>query len=233
MTAKEVQKRLRSQGNPSLAASCRRFFKKEDADKVSFLGLRAEILRKLAKEFKDLPLPEVEVLLHSKFHEERILALLILGLIVPRASESKRKQIYDFYLAHIRYVNNWALVDASASALVGTYLFDKCRQPLYGLARSPNLWERRIAMVATQHFIRQKDYSETLGIAEMLLGDEEDLIHKAVGWMLREVGKRDRALLESFLRKNWRIMPRTTLRYAIERFAEEDRKAYLHGTFRI
>jgi 3-methyladenine DNA glycosylase AlkD len=230
MTAREVQMKLRSLGDPALAATCGRFFKKDVARTVSFLGLRAATMRQLAKEYKDLPLPGIQVLLHSRFHEERVLALLILGLNVHRATQAMRKQVYDFYLANLQYVNNWALVDVSASPLVGTYLVDKNRQPLYRLARSPHLWERRIAIVATHHFIQQKDFAETLKIAEILLGDQEDLIHKAVGWMLREVGKRDRPTLEFFLRKHGGVMPRTMLRYAIERFAEEDRKAYLQGT---
>src|SRR5262249_28105523 len=182
-----------------LAAGSARFFKKEHAANDIFLGLRAATLRQLAKEYKDLQLPEIETLLHSAIHEERVLALLILGRLVHRASDATRKQIYDFYLANTRYVNSWDLVDVSASPLVGAYLIDKSRQPLYRLARSPHLWERRIAIVATQHFVRQKDFTETLQIAAMLLGDEEDLIHKATGWMLREVGKRHQPTLEAFL----------------------------------
>jgi 3-methyladenine DNA glycosylase AlkD len=138
--------------------------------------------------------------------------------------------VYTFCLANTRYVNNWDLIDVSAGPLVGAYLMDKSR-PLYCLARSSNLWERRIAIVATQHFIGQKDFADTFGIAELLLGDKEDLIHKAVGWMLREVGKRDRPPLERFLRRHGAIMPRTKLWYAIERHPETERLAYLIGTF--
>jgi 3-methyladenine DNA glycosylase AlkD len=227
--AKEVQKKLRSLGDSAAAASSARFFKKEHADQDVFVGLRAATLRRLAKDHRNLPLAEVEALLHSPIHEERSLALLILGHIVHRASDRTRKQIYDFYLANTGHVNAWDLVDVSAPALVGAYLVDKSREPLYGLARSALLWERRIAIVATQHFIRQDDFADTLRIADMLLLDKEDLIHKAAGWMLREVGKRDPSSLETFLKARYRKMPRTMLRYAIERLGKEDRQAYLKG----
>jgi 3-methyladenine DNA glycosylase AlkD len=229
MTAKEVQRKLRSLGDPAVAASSARFFKKEHADKDIFLGLRAATLRHLARNYRDLPLAEVKALLHSEIHEARSLALLILGLAVHRASDTTRKQIYDFYLANTAHVNGWDLVDVSAPPLVGGYLMDKSRKPLYHLARSAILWERRIAIVATQHFIRQDDFADTLGIAKLLLLDKEDLIHKAVGWMLREVGKRNQPTLETFLKETYRAMPRTMLRYAIERFGKEKREAYLKG----
>ena len=229
MTAKEVQKKLRSVGDPTVAASSARFFKKEHADKDVFVGLRAANLRQLARDYRQLPLAEIETLLHSETHEERSLALLILELVVHRAPDLTRKQVYDFYLANTGHVNNWDLVDVSAPPLVGAYLENKSRKPLYGLARSPILWERRIAIVATQHFIRLEDFADTLKIAALLLLDKEDLIHKAVGWMLREVGKRDQPTLETFLKQNYRKMPRTMLRYAIERFGKEDREAYLKG----
>jgi 3-methyladenine DNA glycosylase AlkD len=229
MTANELQKKLRSLADPAVAASSARFFKKEHAETGVFLGLRAATLRQLSKEYRDLPVSEVEVLLQSEIHEERTLALLILELVVLRASDATRKQIYDVYLANTRYVNSWDLVDLSAPSLVGAYLINKARKPLYLLARSPILWERRIAIVATQYFIRQDDFADTLKIAGILLCDEEDLIHKAVGWMLREVGKRDRSILEKFLRANYRKMPRTMLRYAIERFATNERQSYLKG----
>jgi 3-methyladenine DNA glycosylase AlkD len=229
LTAEHVQNKVRSFGDPAVAKSSARFFKKEQADQDVFVGLRAATLRLLAKEYRELPLAEVETLLHSDIHEERSLALLILGLVVHRASDLTRKRVYDFYLAHTQYVNSWDLVDVSAPPLVGAYLVDKSRKPLHGLVRSPMLWERRIAIVATQHFIRLGDFADTLKIAAMLLLDQEDLIHKAVGWMLREVGKRHQPTLETFLKQHYRKMPRTMLRYAIERFAQEDREAYLKG----
>jgi 3-methyladenine DNA glycosylase AlkD len=227
MTAEEVQKKLRSVGDPAVAASSARFFKKEHADGDVFIGLRASTLRHLAKDYRELPLAEIETLLHSPIHEERSLALLILGLVVHRASDATQKQVYDFYLANTCHVNSWDLVDVSAPPLVGAYLVDKSRAPLYRLARSRMLWERRIAIVATQHFIRLTDFADTLKIAALLLRDREDLIHKAVGWMLREVGKRNQPVLEAFLKQHYRQMPRTMLRYAIERFGKEDREGYL------
>lgn len=230
MTALDVQKKLRSLGDPALAASCARFFKKDFGQEEIFLGLRAATLRQLAKEHRDLPLADVKALLQSKIHEERGLALVILGLHVHRASDSYRQQVYDLYLANTRYVNSWDLVDVSAPSLVGGYLIDKSRKPLYRLAKSPILWERRIAIVATQHFIRQNDFGDTIKVAEILLKDQEDLIHKAVGWMLREVGKRNLRTLEDFLKQHGRVMPRTMLRYSIERFPDAKRQVYLKGT---
>jgi 3-methyladenine DNA glycosylase AlkD len=231
LTAMDAQEKLRRLADPAVAAGASRFFKKEHAGDDIFLGLRAATLRQLAKEFRGLPLSEVETLLRSAVHEERALALLILDLLVRKAADCTRKQVYDFYLANTAYVNNWDLVDISAPPLVGAYLVDRSRKPLYRLAKSASLWERRIAIVATQHFIRQNDFADTLKISHLLLGDEEDLIHKAVGWMLREVGKRHQPTLEDFLHETAAAMPRTMLRYAIERFPEARRRAYLQGTF--
>jgi 3-methyladenine DNA glycosylase AlkD len=174
-----------------------------------------------------LPLEEVEELLHSKIHEERLAALAILVAHAAKADAGGRKAIYDLYLANTRFVNNWDLVDLSAPQIVGGHLERKSRKPLYRLARSSWLWDRRISILATFHFIRQADFGDTLKIAEILLDDEEDLIHKAAGWMLREVGKRDRPALEGFLGRHHRIMPRTMLRYAIERFPDRKRRAYM------
>jgi 3-methyladenine DNA glycosylase AlkD len=157
-----------------------------------------------------------------------MLALLILVVAFRKASDSAQKAMHDFYLGNSSQVNNWDLVDASAPTLVGAYLLDKSRRPIHRLAKSGDLWERRIAIVATQHFIRNDDFADTLKIAEMLLEDHEDLIHKATGWMLREVGKRDRPMLETFLKQHYRKMPRTMLRYAIEKFAKEEREVYLN-----
>jgi 3-methyladenine DNA glycosylase AlkD len=176
-----------------------------------------------------MPLEEITQLLHSPLHEARSLALLILVRTFPRVQPEGKKAIYDLYLANTVWVNNWDLVDLSAGPLVGGYLASGERGVLDRLARSPSLWERRIAIVATHHFIRQGDFADTFRIATLLLGDREDLIHKAVGWMLREVGKRDQPAEEEFLRKHYRNMPRTALRYAIERFPEEKRTKYLRG----
>jgi 3-methyladenine DNA glycosylase AlkD len=230
MTAHEVQSRLRSLGNPKQAAILARFFKTGPGDYGEgdvFAGIKVPAQRKLAKEFSGLPLPEIERLLHSKIHEGRLIALLILVQQFTNADAKGRKSIYDLYLTNTRQINNWDLVDLSAPQIVGGYLENRSRKPLYRLVKSKSLWERRISILATHWFIRQGDFEDTLQIAKLLLGDEHDLIHKAVGWMLREVGKRDVAILEAFLDQYCRVMPRTMLRYAIEKFDEKKRKAYL------
>jgi 3-methyladenine DNA glycosylase AlkD len=169
------------------------------------------------------------LLLRSPVHEDRSLALLILVRQATKGDGAAKQKIYELYLAHTRYINNWDLVDASAREIVGGYLYDKPREPLVQLARSDSMWERRISIVATHYFIRQGEFADTLRIAKLLLDDKEDLIHKAVGWMLREVGKRDQPTLEKFLRRHASVMPRTSLRYAIERFPKALRLAYLNG----
>ena len=234
MTASEVQARLRRLGNPVAAAQAARYFKTGPGEYGAgdiFLGLNAAVMHGLAKEFQSLPIDEIAVLLRSPIHEDRMLALLIMVRRVARADDATRKEIYRLYLAHTRYINNWDLVDASAREIIGRHLADRSRKPLDRLAASKSLWECRISIIATHFFIRQNDFADTLRIAERLLGDREDLIHKAVGWMLREVGKRDLPALESFLRRHVQVMPRTALRYAIERFPEETRCGYLNGTF--
>jgi 3-methyladenine DNA glycosylase AlkD len=233
MTARDVQEQLRSLSSPEAAALAARYFKTgpgEYGEGDVFLGLCAAEMHKLAKEHRTLPFGELKVLLRSAIHEDRLLALLILVLRISQSDEATKRQVYDLYLAHTRYINNWDLVDASAREIVGGYLADKGREPLYQLAASPNLWERRISIVATHFFIRQNDFADTLRVAERLLNDREDLIHKAVGWMLREVGKKQQAALEVFLRRHGKVMPRTMLRYAIERFPQDLRRAYLNGS---
>ena len=183
----------------------------------------------MAKAHRDLPLPQISKLLKSPWHEERLAALLILVLQFAKADEPHRQRIYDLYLTNTHRINNWDLVDCSAEHIVGDHLLDKSRDPLFVLARSPLLWDRRIAIMATFHFIRRGEFATTLALAEVLRDDREDLIHKAVGWMLREVGKRDMAAEEEFLRRHCRHMPRTMLRYAIERFPEPLRQKYLAG----
>lgn len=233
ITVERIQAELRSLANADLAAGAVRFFKTgpgQYGEGDVFLGVRAADLHRLSRASKSLPLAEASRLLQSPIHEERSLALLILVRAAARASDDFRRKVYELYLANTAFVNNWDLVDCSAPPLVGAYLEDKSRRPLYRLARSKSLWERRIAIVATQHFIRHGDFADTLKIAALLLGDREDLIHKATGWMLREVGKRDTEPLEEFLHEHGRAMPRTMLRYAIERFPPEKRQAYLRGT---
>ena len=187
-------------------------------------------MRGLARKYQDLSLAEAGRLLQSTFHEDRLLALLILISHYYRGDQVVRDKIHRLYLEHTRFVNNWDLVDASAPHLVGHYLGDRPNDTLTRLAASGDLWERRMAIMATFHFIKQKDFDETLRIARLLLGDPEDLIHKAVGWMLREVEKRETTVAEAFLQTHYRNMPRTMLWYAIERLPEARRQAYLKGT---
>jgi 3-methyladenine DNA glycosylase AlkD len=186
-------------------------------------------LRALAREHAGLDLAGCGTLLASADHEARLLALLILVGAYPTAEPPGRSAIYRLYLDSTARINNWDLVDASAPNIVGRHLEERSRAPLRRLARSRSLWERRIAIVATLRFIRQEDFGDTLAVADLLLHDAHDLIHKATGWMLREVGKRDRAALEAFLRPRYASMPRTMLRYAIERFPEPLRLRYLRG----
>jgi 3-methyladenine DNA glycosylase AlkD len=233
MDATALRERVLLLTDPERGTSANRFFKTapgESGEGLRFLGLNAPQMRSLAKEFRALPLPEIEATLQSEWHEVRAIALLIMVLQFAKADAKPRKALYDCYLANTPRINSWALVDCSAPGIVGAYLLERSRKPLEKLARSKMLWERRIAMVATQHFIRNDDFADTLHIAELLLEDKEDLIHKAAGWMLREVADRDQATAETFLRKHQRDMPRTMLRYAIEKFPPAKRKAYLAGT---
>jgi 3-methyladenine DNA glycosylase AlkD len=233
MTAREIQDRLRGLGSPEAGAHAARYFKTGPGQYGAgdiFLGIRVPVLHRLAREFRVLPFDELRGLLQSAIHEDRLLALLILVRRVVKGDEATRRAVYELYLANTRHVNNWDLVDASAREIVGGYLADKDRAPLYRLAASPNLWERRISIVATHYFIRSDEFADALRIAERLLADREDLLHKAVGWMLREVGKKHPPTLEAFLRRHGRAMPRTALRYAIERFPDDLRRAYLDGT---
>ncbi len=234
MTAADLHQRLCSLGAPERAKASERFFKTgpgESGEGLRFLGLDAKSLRAVGKEFRALPLVETTIALQSEWHDERAAALLILTLQFAKVDAAGQKKIYDLYLANTAQVNSWALVDSSAPHIVGAHLFDKSKKPLDRLAKSKSLWERRIAMVATQHFIRKGEFADTLRLAQLLLNDGEDLIHKAAGWMLREVGDRDQPLLEEFLREHGRVMPRTMLRYAIEKFAAKKRQAFLKGTF--
>ena len=228
----EIKKRLRRLGNKERAEVSRRYFKTgpgEYGEGDIFLGIPVPELRKLAKTYRHLALKDTTKLLQSPIHEERLLALLILIHIFPAGDESIKKEIFDLYLNNTRYINNWDLVDASAQYIAGAFLVHKNKKVLYRLAKSEDLWERRIAIMSTFHFIRQNAFSETLKIAEILIADREDLIHKAVGWMLREVGKRNLKIEEQFLKLYYKKMPRTMLRYAIEKFPKARRRLYLTG----
>jgi len=232
MTAKEVRMKLKSLGSPQRAEMSKRYFKTgpgQYGEGDIFYGSSAAEMRGLAREYQLLAEDEILTLLRAPFHEERAVALLIFVRRFAKADPPTRKRIYELYLAHTAFINNWDLVDVSAPHVVGAYLFDKSRKPLYRLAGSTSLWERRISIVSTFYFIRQNDFSDTLALAQRLLSDKEDLMHKATGWMLREVGKRDGDTARRFLAEHYRRMPRTMLRYAIERFPETERQAYLKG----
>ena len=229
-TAQRIEKRLKGLGSAKDAAQAMRFFKTgpgEYGEGDVFLGIRMPVLRKLAKELINTPLDDAVELLQSPFHEARMLALLIWVYQAKRGDNSL--PLYRTYLANAAKINNWDLVDMTAAQIVGTHLLERSRKPLYKLAKSKSLWERRIAIISTFHFIRQNDFTDTLAIADLLLNDPEDLMHKAVGWMLREIGNRDRTVEEGFLLPHYKQMPRTMLRYAIERFPETLRLAYLNG----
>jgi len=230
----DIQTVVRGGANAKKAQGLMRYFKVgkgQYGQGDKFLGVDVPTLRVIARRYQDLGLPATERLLHSQFHEERELALMIMVLKSKQADRALREKLYSLYLASTKYINNWDLVDGSAEYIVGKYLEDKPKAPLSTLARSQSLWERRIAIVATYWYIKRGKSQETLRIGEILLSDPHDLIHKAVGWMLREVGKRcSMGAEEAFLKNNYRHMPRTMLRYAIERFPQEKRIAYLHGT---
>lgn len=232
MKADQLHQRLKDLANAAIAAHSQRFFKTgrgEYGEGDQFLGIRVPILRQQAKLFQEMPLKEIAHSLKSVYHEERLCALLLLVRKFERGDEKQRERIYKLYLNQTRYINNWDLVDSSAYQIVGAYLFERDREPLYRLVKSCSLWERRIAIIATFYFIKNDQYQDTLKLSKQLLHDHHDLIHKAVGWMLREVGNRDRKREQAFLGEHYEKMPRTMLRYAIEKFPEPLRKDYLDG----
>lgn len=227
---REIRSKLASLASPETARILQGFFKTgpgQYGEGDMFLGIKVPAIRAISRDFPEAGLDTAVGLLHSRWHEERLLALLFLMRHFARGTPHERQSAYQTYLANTAWINNWDLVDLSAPHVPGVYLADQARAPLYRLARSPALWERRIAMVATLHFIRHGDFDDALLLAEHLLNDREDLLHKASGWMLREVGKRDQERLEIFLRQHSRTMPRTMLRYAIERLPETLRQSYL------
>ena len=232
MTVQDIQKRLKKLGNKKHAAISQSFFKTgpgEYGEGDIFIGIRVPVLRELVKEYSDLSVEEVTILLHSQIHEERLLALLLLVRSFSKGDDVRRTVIYDMYLKNTAFVNNWDLVDSSAEHIVGAYLMDRSKAMLYRLADSEDLWERRISIMSTFHFAKRHEFSETLRVSKMLLFDRQDLIQKATGWMLREIGKRHLQTEESFLKVHYKKMPRTMLRYAIEKFPEQKRQHYLKG----
>jgi 3-methyladenine DNA glycosylase AlkD len=221
---------VRSLADRRHASRLSRFFKTGPGEYAAgdrFLGIRVPELRRLSRAHRDATLPTITALLTSRWHEERLLALFLLVGRYTRGTPTERARIFELYLRHTRHINNWDLVDSSAGHILGAHLEGRSRTTLTRLARSPVLWERRMAILATSHDIGRGEYAETLRIARLLLHDPHDLIHKAVGWMLREVGNRDRRIAEEFLRQHGAEMPRTMLRYAIERFPARLRRQYL------
>ena len=226
----ELKKELNSIANPEKAQILQGFFKTgkgEYGEGDIFLGIIVPEQRKIAKKYSDLTLNALKELLNSEIHEHRLISLFILINKYKKSDEAEKKKIFDFYLLNTRKINNWDLVDLSAPNIVGEYLANKNKDILYSLAKSDNLWEKRIAVLSTFSFIKEKNFNNSLKISEMLLNDKHDLIHKAVGWMLREIGKRNVNSEKEFLDKHYKVMPRTMLRYAIEKFPEEERKRYM------
>ena len=232
MSLSEIRKEISKQKNPSQAIVLQRFFKTgkgEYGEGDIFYGIKVPVQRNISKRFKELPFEVLKFLINSKVHEERLIAAFILVEQFQKGDVKKQKEVFDFYIKNKKGFNNWDLVDLSAPKIVGQFLIDKDKSLLYKFARSKDLWEKRIAILSTLTFIRQHWFEETFNISEILLNDEHDLIHKAVGWMLREVGNRDTEAEEEFLLKHYKTMPRTMLRYAIEKFPEKKRKDYLGG----
>jgi 3-methyladenine DNA glycosylase AlkD len=229
ITVLQIQKELKGLANKKKAKVLQGFFKTgkgEYGEGDIFLGIMMPIQRQVAKKFIDISLAGVQELLNSKIHEERMVALLILVLKYERGGE--KEKIFKTYLKNTKYINNWDLIDVTCPKIVGNYLLNKKRDILYKLAKSKSLWERRIAIVSTATFIKESDFKDTIKISEILLNDDHDLIHKATGWMLREVGKKDEKELTRFLDKHYSKMARTMLRYSIERLEDKKRKYYLH-----
>ncbi len=233
MSIESLKADLEKLKNPQKAKSLQRYFKTgpgEYAEGDIFYGLTVPQSREIAKKYFSLiSLPKIQFLLKSEIHEERLIALEILNFKYENSSEQEKSKIINFYLKNTKNINNWDLVDTSAPYLLGDFLLDKKKLILYDLANSNNLWEKRIAIISTFAFIKENQFQDTLRISEILLQDKHDLIQKAVGWMLREIGKKDINALQDFLKYHYKIMPRTTLRYSIEKFPEETRLKYLKG----
>jgi len=228
LTLLSLKKELKDRASPRKAKILQKFFKTgpgEYGEGDVFLGITVPDIREVAKKYICLKIEDVVKLLHSKIHEDRLTALLI--MVNKFQTGNDKEKIYNLYLKNTKYINSWDLVDLSADKIVGAYLSDKPKSILYKLAKSKSVWEKRISIMATFNFIKNNKFEETLKTAKILLNDEHDLIHKAVGWMLREIGKRELKTEEKFLKKYYKKMPRTMLRYAIEKFSEKKRKQYL------
>ena len=228
----QLKQKLQQLANPEKAKQLQRFFKTgkgEYGEGDIFLGIIVPEQRKIAKQFQELSLNEIQKLLNSKIHEHRLIALLILIDKYKKASEYEKQDIFNFYLENTNNINNWDLVDLSAHKIIGDFLQEKRADILYELAKSKNLWEKRISIISTFAFIRNNQFEEALKISEILLNDSHDLIHKAVGWVLREIGKKNQNVEEEFLKKHYIQMPRTMLRYALEKLNPKRRQQYLKG----
>ncbi|MEK6856405.1 MAG: DNA alkylation repair protein [Nanoarchaeota archaeon] len=226
----KIIQELQSKANSEKSKIYQKFFKTGKGDYGEgdvFIGLTVPEQRSLAKKYVDLQLSEVKILLSNKIHEYRLTAFCILVYKFEKADEEEKKEIIDFYLKNIEWANNWDLIDCIADKLLGRYLLDKDKSVLYSFAKSNNLWKKRIAIISTFEFIKNNNFEDTLKISEILLEDKHDLIHKAVGWMLREVGKRNLKIEEDYLKKHYKNMPRTMLRYAIERLDRDKREFYM------
>ena len=230
----EASEEIRELADEEIAKHSLRFFKTDKGEYGYgdiFLGVRAPKIRLIAKKHIDISISDMKNLIKSKYHEERFLGLIILVNKYSKTKDNKiRNQLYKIYISSFKYINNWDLVDVTCPHVVGKHLLDKDRSILYKWAKSKDLWTKRIAIVSTHFFIRKNDLQDTFKIADILLNDNHDLIHKAVGWMLREAGKRDIKKEEGFLKKHYKTMPRTMLRYSIEKFPEDKRQKYLKGT---
>lgn len=230
MKYEDVVKEIKKYSSKEKAKTSQWFFKTEKGQYGFgdvFVGLTVPEMRIVSKKFNEIDLVQVQKLLNSKIHEERFIGLTIMDLKFSKGDNLVKKKIVDLYIKNTNNINNWDLVDTSASYILGQYLLDKKRDILYKLSKSKSLWERRISIIATYRFIKEGQFKDTLAISKNLLNDKEDLIHKAVGWMLREVGKKDEKVLIKFLTDNISSLPRTTLRYAIERFDDVRRKKFL------
>lgn len=229
----QLREEIKKLASPEKAKASQRFFKTgpgEYGEGDQFIGLKVPEQRAIAKKYKELVFDEVVELLKSPIHEERLIALFIMIYQFNRGTDELKKRYYDVYMSHTEFINNWDLIDSSAGYVVGAYLQNKSKDILFTFAKSESLWKRRIAIMSTFPYIRSGEYALTFEIAETLLSDRHDLIHKAVGWMLREVGEASgREVEEIFLKKHYKLMPRTMLRYAIEKFPETLRKEYLSG----
>ena len=234
VTRAALTRELRAAGTPERAAGAARYFKTgpgEYGEGDLFLGVTVPVLRKIVRRYETLQLAQVEKLLHAREHELRQAALLILVAQYAKGDPKGQREILRVYLANTSFINNWDLVDCSCREIVGAHVRANSRSLLTKLARSNSLWERRIAMISTMPLVRDGEFSDALRIAEMLLDDRHDLIHKAIGWVLRELGDKDKAALVSFLQQHYKRVPRTALRYAIEHFPAEERKRALRAEF--